>query len=46
MNFKLMPRLKKIGSIRLSQPSDTSPDWAPLEKVLTRPIQCELIEQQ
>ena len=48
LNFKLMPRLKNIGSIRLNQPEEPNPhsDLSAMEKVLTRPIRWELVEQQ
>ncbi|MDQ0828167.1 TnpA family transposase [Streptomyces achromogenes] len=46
MNFRLLPRLKNIGSIRLYRPYDTPPGWPALGASLTRPIRWELIEQQ
>ncbi|MEU3092303.1 Tn3 family transposase [Streptomyces massasporeus] len=46
LNFRLMPRLKNIGSIRLYRPDDTPPGWPALGASLTRPIRWELIEQQ
>jgi TnpA family transposase len=48
LNFKLMPRLKNIGSIRLYRPGETddNSDWSALDDVLTRPIRWELIAQQ
>ncbi|MDN3057063.1 Tn3 family transposase [Streptomyces sp. SRF1] len=46
LNFRLLPRLKNIGSIRLYRPDDTPPGWPALGGSLTRPIRWELIEQQ
>ncbi|MFI8952438.1 Tn3 family transposase [Streptomyces sp. NPDC053750] len=46
LNFRLLPRLKNIGSIRLYRPDDTLPGWPALGASLTRPIRWELIEQQ
>ncbi|MGW9212363.1 Tn3 family transposase [Embleya sp. NPDC055664] len=46
LNFRLLPRLKNIGSIRLYRPDDTPADWPALGASLTRPIRWELIEQQ
>jgi hypothetical protein len=46
LNFRLLPRLKNIGSIRLYRPEDTPPGWPALGASLTRPIRWELIEQQ
>ena len=46
LNFRLLPRLKNIGSIRLYRPDDTSPGWPALEGSLTRSIRWEPIEQQ
>ena len=46
LNFRLLPRLKNIGSIRLYRPDDTPPGWPALGTSLTRPIRWELIEQQ
>ncbi len=46
LNFRLLPRLKNIGSIRLYRPDDTPPGWPALGASLTRPIRWELIEQQ
>lgn len=45
LGFRLLPRLKNIGSIRLYRPDDTGA-WAHLGPVLTRPIKWELIAQQ
>jgi hypothetical protein len=45
LGFRLLPRLKNIGSIRLYRPDDLA-TYANLESVLTRPIRWELIEQQ
>ncbi|MFH8628023.1 Tn3 family transposase [Streptomyces vietnamensis] len=46
LNFRLLPRLKNIGSIRLYRPDDAPPGWPALGASLTRPIRWELIEQQ
>jgi TnpA family transposase len=46
LNFRLLPRLKNIGSIRLYRPDDDPPGWPALGGSLTRPIRWELIEQQ
>ncbi|MFD7490814.1 Tn3 family transposase [Streptomyces sp. NPDC059832] len=46
LNFRLLPRLKNIGSIRLYRPDDTAPGWPALGASLTRPIRWDLIEQQ
>ncbi|NVK79391.1 Tn3 family transposase [Streptomyces morookaense] len=46
LNFRLLPRLKNIGSIRLYRPDDTPPGWPALGASLSRPIRWELIEQQ
>ncbi|WP_326594250.1 Tn3 family transposase [Streptomyces sp. NBC_01294] len=46
LNFRLLPRLKNIGSIRLYRPDDAPPGWPALGGSLTRPIRWELIEQQ
>lgn len=46
LNFRLLPRLKNIGSIRLYRPDDTPPGWPALGGSLTRPIRWDLIEQQ
>ncbi|QGK70023.1 Tn3 family transposase [Allosaccharopolyspora coralli] len=45
LGFRLLPRLKNIGSIRLYRPDDGG-SWAHLGPVLTRPINWELIAQQ
>ena len=45
LGFRLLPRLKNIGSIRLYRPDDTT-ELDQLEKVTTRPIRWELIAQQ
>ena len=45
LGFKLLPRLKNIGSIRLYRPDDRNA-YAQLGPVLTRPIRWELIAQQ
>ncbi|MDF5757406.1 Tn3 family transposase [Spongiactinospora sp. TRM90649] len=46
LNFRLLPRLKNIGSIRLYRPNDDPPGWPALGTSLTRPIRWDLIEQQ
>ena len=47
LGFQLMPRLKGIGSQRLSRPDTVQPDAYPnLQPVLTKPIDWELIRQQ
>ena len=45
LGFRLLPRLKNIGSIRLYRPDDTE-KYVHLEPVVTRPIKWELIAQQ
>ncbi|WP_228566901.1 Tn3 family transposase [Nocardia sp. SYP-A9097] len=45
LGFKLLPRMKNIGSIRLYRPDDTAV-YGELGPVLTRPIRWELIAQQ
>ncbi|WP_240509346.1 transposase [Streptomyces agglomeratus] len=46
LNFRLLPRLKNIGSIRLYSPDDDPPGWSALGASLTRAIKWDLIEQQ
>lgn len=46
LNFRLLPRLKNIGSIRLYRPDDTPPGWPALGGSLSRAIKRDLIEQQ
>ncbi|MET8537973.1 Tn3 family transposase [Streptomyces sp. NPDC005065] len=46
LKFRLLPRLKNIGSIRLYRPDDDPPGWPALGGSLTRLIRWELIEQQ
>ncbi|MET8509792.1 Tn3 family transposase [Streptomyces sp. NPDC004787] len=46
LNFRLLPRLKNIGAIRLYRPDDTPPGWPALGASLTRPIRWDLIAQQ
>ena len=47
LGFRLLPRLKNIGSVRLYPPDSGASDlWPQLESVLSRPIRWELIEQQ
>nr|WP_228717521.1 Tn3 family transposase [Allosaccharopolyspora coralli] len=45
LGFRLLPRLKNIGSIRLYRPDDGG-SWAHLGAVTTRPIKWDLIAQQ
>jgi len=45
LGFKLLPRLKNIGSIRLYRPNDAAV-YGELGPVLTRPIRWDLIAQQ
>ncbi len=46
LGFKLLPRLKNIGSIRLYSPDDGPATWPRLERVVkNRPIDWELIER-
>nr|WP_281166905.1 Tn3 family transposase [Actinopolyspora halophila] len=45
LGFRLLPRLKNIGSIRLYRPDDGG-TWAHLGPVLTRPIKWDLIAGQ
>ncbi len=46
LGFRLLPRLKNIGAIRLYRPHDTPNAWPALGEVLTRPIRWDLITQQ
>ncbi|MFI0770838.1 Tn3 family transposase [Streptomyces sp. NPDC021218] len=47
LNFRLLPRLKNIGSIRLYRPAETLPGWPALGGSLTtRAIKWDLIAQQ
>ncbi|MFC8957520.1 Tn3 family transposase [Streptomyces sp. NPDC057101] len=46
LNFRLLPWLKNIGSIRLYRPDDTPPGWPALGTSPTRPIRWEPIGQQ
>lgn len=55
LGFRLLPRLKNIGTIRLYRPEDpnskdpgsgTAQAYAELARVLTRPIKWDLIAQQ
>ncbi|CAM5321165.1 hypothetical protein SABIM44S_00345 [Streptomyces abikoensis] len=46
LNFRLLPRLKDIGSIRLYRPDDDPPGWPALGGSLTRSIKWDLIAQQ
>lgn len=46
LNFRLLPRLKNIGSIRLHRPDDDPPGWPGLGASLTRSIRWDLIAQQ
>jgi hypothetical protein len=46
LGFKLLPRLKNIGSVRLYSPDDGPDAWPKLERVIkNRPIDWELIER-
>jgi TnpA family transposase len=45
LGFRLLPRLKNIGAIRLYRPDDAAA-YAELGSVLTRPIRWDLITQQ
>ncbi len=45
LGFRLLPRLKRVGSARLHRPADGT-SYAGLDEVLTRPIRWELIAQQ
>jgi TnpA family transposase len=52
LGFRLLPRLKNIGSARLYRPAGQGPrpgdedHWPRLERVLSRPIRWELIGRQ
>src|SRR5687767_4649168 len=46
LNFRLLPQLKNIGSIRLYRPDDAPPGWPALGASLTRPIRWDLVKQQ
>lgn len=46
LGFRLLPRLKNIGAIRLYRPDDATAYTPQLGPVLTRPIRWELITQQ
>ena len=46
LGFRLLPRLKRVGAVRLYRPDDTSGPWPALTPVLTRPIRWELVGQQ
>ncbi|MER6692145.1 Tn3 family transposase [Streptomyces minutiscleroticus] len=47
LNFRLLPRLKNIGSIRMYRPDDTPPGWPALGASLTtRAVKWDLIAQQ
>lgn len=46
LNFRLLPRLKNIGSIRLCRPDDDPPGWPAPGGSLTRSIRWDLIAQQ
>lgn len=46
LSFRLLPRPKHIGSIRLYRPDDAPPGWPALGASLTRPIRRDLIAQQ
>ncbi|MFE3140996.1 Tn3 family transposase [Streptomyces scopuliridis] len=42
LNFRLLPRLKNISSIRLYRPDDSPPGWPALGASLTRPNRREI----
>jgi TnpA family transposase len=46
LGFQLLPRLKNIGSARLYCPGANNEAWPRLARVLTRPIDWELIARQ
>ena len=46
LHFRLLPRLKNIGSIHLYRPDEAPLGWPALGDSLTRPIRWDLIEQQ
>jgi TnpA family transposase len=49
LGFKLLPRLKNIGSAPLYRPAvreDEADEWSNLDPVLSRPIDVELIRQR
>jgi TnpA family transposase len=47
LEFRLLPRLKNIGAIKLYSPDDAASTWPALEKVIVnRPNNRELIEQR
>jgi TnpA family transposase len=47
LGFKLLPRFKNIGSLRLYSPGDGPGTWPRLERVVkARPIDWDLIERQ
>jgi TnpA family transposase len=46
LGFRLLPRLKRIGAVRLYRPAEAPARWPALERVLTRPIRWELVAQQ
>jgi TnpA family transposase len=46
LGFRLLPRLKRIGSVRLYRPAESARPWPELTTVLTRPIRWDLIAQQ
>ncbi|MFG2949237.1 Tn3 family transposase [Streptomyces adustus] len=46
LNFRPLPRLKNIGSIRLYRPDDDPPGWPALGGSRTRAIRWDLIAQQ
>ena len=45
LGFRLLPRLKNIGAVRLYRPDETAP-YPGLAEVLTRPIRWDRIAQQ
>ena len=46
LGFRLLPRLKNIGAVRLYRPDEAAGPWPGLGEVLTRPIRWDLIAQQ
>ncbi|MFJ8085470.1 Tn3 family transposase [Streptomyces sp. NPDC096205] len=46
LNFRLLPTLKNLGSMRLYRPHDDPPGWPALGGSLTQVIKWDLIAQQ
>src|SRR6266545_2414555 len=46
LGIRLLPRLKRIGAVRLYRPTEGPARWRALDRVLTRPIRWELVAQQ